>query len=102
MILFDPTKFDTFALEHGVVGFSQEGFVLASGRPSHWYANWRSLTHEVSTMSTLADFVLDFCADNGLQPSFFYGVPEGASPLALIVQYKYAHERLHDTPGHPL
>ncbi len=99
---FDHNAFDAFALDHGVVGFSQEGFVLASGRPSHWYANWRNLTHEVSTMGILADFVLDYCFDRALHPAFFYGVPEGASPLALIVQYKYVCERLGGIPGHPL
>ncbi len=102
MALFDSDKFDAFVIEQGVIGFCQEPICLRSGRVSHWYANWRSIARETSTMSTLADFVLDFCFDNNFLPSFFYGVPEGASPLAILTQYKYVQERLKNTVGHPL
>ena len=102
MAKFDPEKFDAFVLAHEIVGFHEEGFVLACGRRSHWYANWRNLTRDVASFSTLADFVLDFAYDHKLSPTFFYGVPEGASPLGLITQYKYIMERGGSAHGFPL
>jgi len=38
----------------------------------------------------LSDYVMAFVEDSGLQPDCFYGVPEGATKLGIITQYKWA------------
>jgi len=88
--LFDQHKFNEFVIENDVVGFFEKPIKLKSGRESHWYVNWRTVTESVYYTNKLTDFVLDFVEDEKLQPDCFYGVPEGATKLAVIAQYKFA------------
>ena len=88
--MFDQHKFNEFVIENDVVGFFEKPIKLKSGRESHWYVNWRTVTESVYYTNKLTDFVLDFVEDEKLQPDCFYGVPEGATKLAVIAQYKFA------------
>lgn len=88
--MFDQNKFNDFVIENNVVGFFERPIKLKSGRESHWYVNWRTVTESVYLTNKLTDFVLDFVEENKLHPECFYGVPEGATKLAVITQYKHA------------
>lgn len=90
MAKFNQQKFNQFIIENNVVGFFQEPITLKSGRISHCYVNWRNVSNDVFLMDQLTDFVLDFIEDLKLKPDCFYGVPEGATKLAIFVQYKWA------------
>ncbi|NYZ76759.1 hypothetical protein H0O02_00395 [Candidatus Micrarchaeota archaeon] len=97
--MFSQSKFNKFILDNGVIGFFTEPIRLKSGRDSHWYVNWRTVTEDVYLTDKLADFMLHFIEDNKLKPDCFYGVPEGATKLALITQYKWAKEQADYAPG---
>ena len=88
--MFNKPAFNDFILDMKVIGFFKEPITLKSGRESHWYVNWRTVTESVYLTDRLADFVLSFAEQNKLKPECFYGVPEGATKLALITQYKWA------------
>ncbi len=77
-------------LEHDVAGFYETPIKLVSGRFSPWYANWRTVAGDVRSMDELTDYVIAFVEDLGLSPDCFYGVPEGATKLGVLTQYKWA------------
>lgn len=88
--MFDQDEFNKFIEESGVYGFFEDAITLKSGRKSHFYANWRNVVEDVFLTDRLADFVVDFARDNCLEVDTFYGVPEGATKLGVITQYKLA------------
>lgn len=96
MAYFDSKSFQEFIIENRVIGFFDEPITLKSGRRSYWYVNWRTVSEDVWLMDKLSDFVLDFTRDLKQQnkisasPDTFYGVPEGATKLGLLTQYKLA------------
>ncbi|MFH1394139.1 MAG: hypothetical protein ABII71_05360 [Candidatus Micrarchaeota archaeon] len=99
MAKFNQEEFNSFILENGVIGFFKEPIKLKSGRMSNWYVNWRTPTGDVFLLDKLTDFVLAFAEDNNLAPDCFYGVPEGATKLGLITQYKYARNSPNYSKG---
>jgi len=96
---FDQEEFNQFVLDNNVIGFFEEQKTLKSGRKSHWYVNWRNVAEDVFLLDKLSDFVLDFTKDNDLEPECFYGVPEGATKLALDTQTKFAKQSSGYCPG---
>ncbi len=97
--MFNKRAFNEFIVKHGVVGFFKEPIKLKSGRESYWYVNWRTITETVYLTDKLTDFVLSFVEEKKLKPDCFYGVPEGATKLALITQYKWAKGRRDYSAG---
>ncbi len=91
--VFDKRAFINFILENSVVGFFDKPVKLRSGRLSHWYVDWRWVTGDVYLIDQLSEFVIEFVNDLGLRPDCFYGVPEGATKLGIITQYKYAKKQ---------
>jgi len=98
MANFNQQDFNQFAVEH-VVGFFPEQRTLASGRKSHWYANWRNVMNDVYLANQLSDFLVLFCQDQSLEPDCFFGVPEGATKLAFLTQNKLAWLSSNYGPG---
>lgn len=90
---FDQNAYHRFILANEVFGFFQEQKTLASGRKSHFYANWRRVSADVFLTDQLARMVVDFTVEQGLIPDTFHGVPAGASKLAIIAQYLWAKSR---------
>jgi orotate phosphoribosyltransferase len=87
---FVQDDFDRFIEENNVYGFFKEPITLKSGRKSNFYANWRTVVEDAFLTDKLADFVIEFAKKNNLHADTFYGVPEGATKLGVITQYKYA------------
>ncbi|MBD3389072.1 MAG: hypothetical protein GF416_08290 [Candidatus Altiarchaeales archaeon] len=87
---FDQDGFNRFVLDNGVVGFFKEPIKLKSGRRTYWYVNWRNVAEDVFLADQLTDYVIAFTRDLGLSPDCFYGVPEGATKLGVLTQYKWA------------
>jgi len=87
---FNQQKFNQFIIGNNVIGFFQQPITLKSGRTSYCYVNWRNISNDVFLMDQLTDFVIDFVKDKNLQPDCFYGVPEGATKLGILTQYKWA------------
>lgn len=85
---FDQKEYNRFLIENNVIGFFEEPITLKSGRISNWYANCRDLLDRVGVMDRLTDFVLAFADEKSLSTDYFYGVPEGATKLAVILNYK--------------
>jgi len=86
----DKKLFSKFIIQNNVIGFFENPLKLKSGRLSYWYVNWRDVTEDVYLMDKLSDFIITFINDKGLKPDTLYGVPEGATKLGLITQYKWA------------
>jgi orotate phosphoribosyltransferase len=85
---FNQEEYNKFLIENNVIGFFEEPVTLKSGRISNWYANCRYLLDEVGVIDKVTDFVLAFSDDKGISADYFYGVPEGATKLAVILNYK--------------
>jgi orotate phosphoribosyltransferase len=96
MAQFNQNNFNKFVIDNGVIGFFENPVVLKSGRQSNWYVNWRTVSEDVFLMDQLSEYVLNFAGDlisaGEISDSeiCYYGVPEGATKLGLLVQYKYA------------
>lgn len=87
---FNKGDFNKFIIENRVVGFFDKEVTLKSGRKSHWYVNWRTMSNDVYLMDQLSDYLIGFVCDAGLEPDVFYGVPEGATKLGILATYKWA------------
>lgn len=78
-------------MKEGVIGLKPEDIKLKSGRTSYWYANCRNLTNTTRSTKKTATFLTDFIADIAAKSGkpcgdfndYIYGVPEGATKLAL-------------------
>lgn len=92
MASFDQKQFLHFIIDNNVVGFFNQAVTLKSGRQSHWYVNWRTVSSDVFLIDKLTDFLISFVSDLGLAPESFYGVPEGATKLGVISTYKLAKQ----------
>lgn len=93
---FSQAEFNQFIQEHKVIGFFDKPITLKSGRQSFWYVNWRNVVEDVFLTDKLTEFVLSFTQDLlssrkiTSKPECFYGVPEGATKLGILTQYKWA------------
>jgi len=83
-------RFHNFIIQNNVIGFFKEPLTLKSGRLSYWYVNWRNIAEDVFALDQLSDYLIQFIEDIGLKPDCFFGVPEGATKLGIITQYKWA------------
>jgi len=95
---FNQEEFNHFVLENNVVGFFENPIKLKSGRMSNWYVNWRTVTESVRLIDRITDYIISFAQDLELFPACFYGVPEGATKLGIITQYKWAKLDYADCP----
>src|SRR3989338_706808 len=86
--MFDEEAFNKFLIDNNVVGFFETPIILKSGRQSYWYANCRTLSNTFENLDKLADYVISFAKQEDLEFDYVYGVPEGASKLAVVVNYK--------------
>lgn len=91
--------FYDFIIENNVIGFFDEPLTLKSGRKSYWYVNWRTVAEDVFLLDRVSNFLLSFIKSLNLKPDCFYGVPEGATKLGVITQYKWAFEDKKIKPG---
>jgi orotate phosphoribosyltransferase len=87
---WDKDSFINYIIAHNIVGFFKEPLKLSSGRMSYWYVNWRNVAEDVFSIDILSEFVIAFVQNLELEPDCFYGVPEGATKLGIITQYKWA------------
>jgi orotate phosphoribosyltransferase len=92
---FVQSEFDTFVVDNRVIGFFEKPITLKSGRTSNWYVNWRTVVEDAFLLDQLSDYVLAYArsliqANNLATPDCFYGVPEGATKLGVITQFKWA------------
>lgn len=99
MDAFVQEEFNKFIEENNVYGFFEEAITLKSGRKSHFYANWRNVVEDVWLTDQLAQFVISFTESIGLDADTFYGVPEGATKLGVITQFKWAQRFANYSKG---
>ncbi|MFW9950793.1 MAG: hypothetical protein ACFFKA_11800 [Candidatus Thorarchaeota archaeon] len=92
-------NFFNFILKNNVIGFFDNPLQLKSGRQSHWYVNWRNIAEDVFLIDQLTEFIISFVKYLKLKPTCFYGVPEGATKLGIILQYKWAFYNKDIKPG---
>ena len=85
--------FYEFIIENNIIGFFKEPLKLKSGRLSYWYINWRNISEDIFLLDKLTEFIISFVESLGLKPNCFYGVPEGATKLGIITQYKWAKKQ---------
>ncbi|MBD3338125.1 MAG: hypothetical protein GF353_03380 [Candidatus Lokiarchaeota archaeon] len=89
-MVWKQEEFNDFILKNGVIGFFKKPLRLKSGRLSNWYVNWRNIAEDVYLIDELVDFILKFVEKKKLKPDCFYGVPEGATKMGILTQYKWA------------
>lgn len=90
MKAFDQKEFNEFIIEQDVIGFFDEPIRLKSDRLANWYVNWRNVSEDVFLFDKLTDYVISYVEYLDLKPDCFCGVPEGATKLSLITQFKWA------------
>ncbi len=95
----EKINFNNFIIENNVIGLFKEPIVLKSGRLSYWYVNWRNIAADVYLLDKLTDYLLSYIDFLNLKPNCFYGVPEGASKLGIITQFKWAKRHKNYSVG---
>jgi orotate phosphoribosyltransferase len=90
MSKWNRKEFFDFIIENDVIGFFKDPITLKSGRKSYWYVNWRNIAEDVFLIDKLTDYILEFVREKKLNQNCIYGVPEGATKIALLTQYKWA------------
>ncbi len=95
----EKINFNNFIIENNVIGLFKEPIVLKSGRESYWYVNWRNIAADVYLLDKLTDYLLSYIDFLNLNPNCFYGVPEGASKLGIITQFKWAKRHKNYNAG---
>ncbi len=86
----EKVNFQKFIFKNKIIGFFEKPIKLKSGRLSYWYVNWRNISEDVFLLDKLCDYILFFINYLELSPDCFYGVPEGATKLGIITQFKWA------------
>ena len=86
---FNVQSFSNFIIENRVLSFYDKPVKLKSGQLSSWYINWRSVTNDLYLYKQLLDFTCSFVRCREIEVDCFYGVPEGATKLALGLNLKY-------------
>ena len=96
---FDSGQFADFVLKNGVIAFKEDLITYKSGRRGHCYVNWRVAINDAYLLDQVTDSIIDFVNSKKLAPRSFYGVPEGATKLGVLTQYKWAKSRPNYAPG---
>jgi orotate phosphoribosyltransferase len=101
---FNEEEFNKFIIENDVVGFFETPITLKSGRQSYWYANCRNLSNSFKLISKTAEFLLQFLKKEMIEFDYIYGVPEGATKLAIIANYKIGEGKFNSNvrPEHKI
>jgi orotate phosphoribosyltransferase len=89
---FNQQEYNKFVIENDVVGFFPQGRTLKSGRFSYWYANCRNMADTAGLADKTAGFLINFLKAKGLEFDYVYGVPEGVTKLATVINYKMGME----------
>ncbi len=91
---------DEFIMENEVVGFHDTPILLKSGRYSHFYVNWRTVTADAFLLDRLTDIIVESLpktsAAAGCQT--WLGIPEGATKIAIVAAMKWAKASGHFGP----
>ncbi len=90
---FDQQAFNNLIIENNIVGLTRDLITFKHGRKSPTYVNWRRIADDVYLTDKLSDFVLAYLADNNIEHESIYGIPDGGTKLATIMQYKWAKSR---------
>ncbi len=98
-MIWEKEHFYEFIIENKIIGFFEKPLKLKSGRMSYFYVNWRNIAEDVYLIDLLTDFIISFVKNLNLNPDCFYGVPEGATKLGVIAQYKWAKTRINYAQG---
>ncbi len=83
-------EFYEFIIKNDVIRFYEKPIRLRSGKESHYYVNWRRICCNARLADKLSDYIISYVNYKGLKPDTFVGVPEGATIIGLITQYKWA------------
>ncbi len=92
-------NFHQFIIENNVIGFFKDPIRLKSGRLSHFYVNWRDITSDVFLIDILTNFIIQFVKELNFSQPCFIGVPEGATKIGIITQYKWARAQKNYNKG---
>lgn len=91
---FNQEEFNNFILENDVIIISKKPITFSSGRKSHVYVEWRKITNEVHLLDKLTDYIISKADDIGYKIDCFYGVPEGATKISDITNFKWAKQSI--------
>ena len=61
-----------------------------SGKPATVYFNWRTVLEDTYNLEKCAKYVIDYMCEKRINADCFVGVPEGATKLAVLLQYLWA------------
>ena len=95
----EKENFYNFIVNNNIIGLFKEPIKLKSGRLSFWYINWRNIASDVFLLDQLTDYIFLYINYLGLNPKCFYGVPEGATKIGIITQYKWAKNQENYSSG---
>jgi orotidine-5'-phosphate decarboxylase len=96
---FNQAEFDNFVIDNRVIGVFEHPITLKSGRVSNWYVNWRDVAKDAYLLDQLTNFIISYVKVLGLHPDTFYGVPEGATKLGVLLQLKWAQQDIIFSKG---
>lgn len=83
-------QFEDFIIDHQIIGVFQNPITLKSGKKSHFYVNWRQASSDAFLLDQISDHIALSLESSDLHPESIFGVPEGASILAITTAMKWA------------
>ncbi len=83
---YETNFITSFAIEHEVFKVFEKPIVLKSGKSSHIYINWRTVSEDMYLMDQLSDHLAKVMSEYSVDTVI--GVAEGATKLGLLTQYK--------------
>ena len=90
------TKLCKFLIGLNIINFYKTPILLKSGQKSHLYFNCRNLFNDVNAVTQIAQSIITKIRKQKLKPDCFLGVPEGATPIALITQLLWSQLNKQD------
>ena len=90
--MFNHSEFNKFIINHNIIGFFEQPIKLVSGRTSHWYVSWRQVFNDPYLLEKVAEWVVFYIRENKIDIECLYGVPEGATKLAVVSSLKLAQK----------
>ena len=93
---FNINNFENFLIKKKLVGIREEGFLLKSGKRSYWYANFRDIVKNFSSLKEFSRLVFDFLIDNFDFKNIdgILGIPEGTTILGFALQEKLVEKKI--------
>ena len=92
-MVYQPTGiFDEFLISTKAVTFHEKPKIISQRRKSHWHIDLKDATYYTFLLDHLTDCIIDFVKQKNLKPDCFIGIPERATKISDLLNFKLAKQ----------